>query len=82
MGRRGANGLIEIFKTENSGRGVKVLATEDGVTLEVYIVVLYGVNIKTVSANAIEKVKYAVEKFVGVKVENVIINVQGIKVDN
>jgi uncharacterized alkaline shock family protein YloU len=27
-------------------------------------------------------VKYAVEKFVGVKVENVIINVQGIKVDN
>lgn len=82
LGRRGANGLIEIFKTENSGRGVKVLATEDGVTLEVYIVVLYGVNIKTVSANAIEKVKYAVEKFVGVKVKNVIINVQGIKVDN
>ncbi|AAM24712.1 MAG: hypothetical protein XD49_0105 [Caldanaerobacter subterraneus] len=82
LGRKGANGLVEIFKTENSGKGVKVSSSEEGLILEVYIVVLYGVNIRTVSLNAIERVKYAVEKFTGLKVSNVTINVQGIKVDN
>jgi uncharacterized alkaline shock family protein YloU len=82
LGRKGANGLVEIFKTENSGRGVKVSSSQEGLVLEVYIVVLYGVNIKTVSLNAIERVKYAVERFTGLRVSNVIINVQGIKVDN
>ncbi|AIS52579.1 hypothetical protein TKV_c14080 [Thermoanaerobacter kivui] len=82
LGRKGANGLIEIFKTENSGKGIKVSSSEEGLTLEVYIVVEYGVNIRTVSMNVIEKVKYAVEKFTGINIKNVVVNVQGIKVDH
>lgn len=81
LGKRGANGLIEIFKNEQSGKGIRVTSEDDGIVIDAYIIIEYGVNIRTVASNIIEKVKYSVEKLTGIKVNNVVINVQSIKVD-
>lgn len=81
LGKRGANGLIEIFKNEQSGKGIKITSTDDGIVIDVYIIIEYGVNIRTVASNIIEKAKYSVEKLTGAKVSNIVINVQSIKVD-
>ena len=40
----------------------------------------YGINISTVANNIIDKIKYTVEKLIGVKVTKIDINVQGIRV--
>ncbi|MDI3310968.1 MAG: Asp23/Gls24 family envelope stress response protein [Thermoanaerobacterium sp.] len=81
LGKRGPDGLIELFKNEQSGKGIKVTYDEDGIVIDLYIVVEYGVNIKTVAANIIEKIKYTIETYTGVNVKNIIVNVQSIKVD-
>jgi len=81
LGKRGPDGLIELFKNEQSGKGIKITSDEDGMVIDLYIIVEYGVNIKTVAANIIEKVKYTIETFTGIKVKNVVVNVQSIKVD-
>ncbi|MGB9678972.1 MAG: Asp23/Gls24 family envelope stress response protein [Thermoanaerobacteraceae bacterium] len=81
LGKRGANGILEIFRNEHTGKGVKVSHDEKGIILEVYIVVEYGVNLKTVSQNLIEKLKYSIEKLTGINVSDVIVNIQSIKVE-
>lgn len=81
LGKRGADGILEIFKNEQSGKGIKITSNEDGIIIDLYIIIEYGVNIKTVATNIIEKVKYAIENFTGIKVKNVIVNIQSIKVD-
>lgn len=81
LGKRGANGLIELFKNEQSGKGIKITSDDDGIAIDVYIIIEYGVNIRTVASNIIEKVKYSVEKLTGINVNNIVINVQSINVD-
>ncbi|SNX55585.1 Asp23/Gls24 family envelope stress response protein [Thermoanaerobacterium sp. RBIITD] len=82
LGKRGPDGLIELFKNEQSGKGIKITSEEDGIIVDLYIIIEYGVNIKSVATNIIEKVKYTVETFTGLKVKNVVVNIQSIKVDN
>ena len=44
------------------------------------MIIAYGVNIHAVSDNLIENVKYRVELFTGMKVEQVNIFVEGVRV--
>ena len=82
LGKRGPNGLVELFKNEQTGKGIKIISNEDGIIVEIYIVIEYGVNIRTVVENIIQKIKYSIENLTGIRVKNVVVNVQSIKVDN
>ena len=74
-------GIVELLKGENATKGIKVEETEDNaVEIEVSVIMQYGVNISTVANNMIDKIKYTVEKLVGIKVNKIDINVQGIRV--
>lgn len=73
--------ILEILKGENISKGVRIEETEDGVlNIEIYVIVQYGVNIETVCNNAIEKIKYKVETMTSLKVNKIVVNVQGVKV--
>ena len=63
-------------------RGIKVEADGDTVRIEINIIVRYGVNIREVGQNIQAKVKEEVENMTGNKVEKVVVNVQGVKVDD
>ena len=75
-------GLKAISGKKQMSRGIKVEADGDNVKIEINIIVRYGVNIREVGKNIQTKVKEEVENMTGNKVDKVVINVQGVKVDD
>ena len=70
----------EILKKENFTRGVVIRQEDDGVAVDVYIIVGYGTKISEVSRNVQEKVKYNLETLLGVTANSVNVFVQGVRV--
>ena len=75
-------GLKAISGKKQMSRGIKVEAEGENVRIEINIIVRYGVNIKEVGQNIQAKVKEEVENMTGNKVEKIVVNVQGVKVDD
>lgn len=75
-------GLKAISGKKQMSRGIKVETEGENVKIEINIIVRYGVNIKEVGQNIQTKVKEEVENMTGNKVEKIIVNVQGVKVDD
>ncbi len=80
--KRATDGLVELLGRENLKRGVKAVIAEDHVSINLYIIVEYGVSIAAVAKNVIESVKFRVESLCGVKVADVNVTVEGIRVHN
>lgn len=82
VGMAGINvrdGIVKLLKLDNLNRGVNVELINNKLTLDLHIVVAYGVNIMTVSNNIISDVKYKVEEFAGIEVEKVNVFVEGVR---
>ena len=79
--KRATDGLVELLGRENLKRGVRAVLNEDSVSINLYIIVEYGVSIAAVAKNVIETVKYRVENLVGIKVNQVNVTVEGIRVN-
>ncbi|MGI6361873.1 MAG: Asp23/Gls24 family envelope stress response protein [Bacillota bacterium] len=75
-----ADGIAEILGRESLSKGVDVLLKEDLVTVKVNVVVSYGLSIAVIAKNIIDNVKYIIEKYVGVIVNHVEVNIQGVRV--
>jgi len=75
------DGLNEILNRENYARGV-VVSQEEGVVVDVYIIVSYGTRISEVSKNVQERVSYQLEASLGVEADAVNIFVHGVRVQN
>ncbi|NLM26144.1 MAG: Asp23/Gls24 family envelope stress response protein [Firmicutes bacterium] len=76
-------GISELLRIDSFERGVDVqFHEEDSVSVTLYIVVQYGVKISEVARNIQERVKYAVEEKLGLRVESINIRVQGVRVSN
>lgn len=78
--RRATDGLVELLKKDNLGKGVKVTCENDELLVELFIIVEYGTKISVIANNIIQKVKYTLENLTGLKVTKVIVNVQGVRV--
>ncbi len=79
MAARGLrDGIAERLQRENLHRGVEVKVDADGIDIDLYVVVEYGVRITEVSHSLQDAVKYQVEKALGMRVKTVDVNVQGI----
>ncbi|RKD34372.1 Asp23/Gls24 family envelope stress response protein [Thermohalobacter berrensis] len=78
--RNATDGLAELLRKEHLTKGVKVSTEDDSIIIDLHIVVQYGTKISVVANNIIEKVKYNIEKFLGLKVKRVNINIQGVRV--
>ncbi|WP_179395580.1 Asp23/Gls24 family envelope stress response protein [Lacticaseibacillus absianus] len=74
--------LNDILKRENYLRGVVVRQADNGVNVEVNIVVGYGTKISEVCRNVQDKVKYNLETMLGVTANEVTVIVQGVRVQN
>jgi uncharacterized alkaline shock family protein YloU len=76
------DGLTEILRKENFTRGVIVRQENEEVHIDMYIIVSYGTKISEVAHNVQSKVKYTLDKTVGLEVDSVNIFVQGVRVTN
>ncbi len=74
------DGIYEILKRENYSRGVIVNQTDNGYSVDLYIVVKYGVKISEVGRTVQENVSYNLQKYLGVKPEEVNVYVQSVRV--
>ncbi len=72
--------LNDILRKENYARGVVVRQEENGVAIDVYIIVGYGTKISEVCRNVQSKVKYNLETMLGVTANSVNVFVQGVRV--
>jgi len=76
------DGLTDILRKENFAKGVIVRPQEDGLHIDMYIIVSYGTKISEVAYQVQSKVKYTVNKTLGMDVKAVNIYVQGVRVMN
>jgi len=76
-----ADGLVHVLKRENTSRGVRVWDGEDGLAIELHVILRHGVNIVTVGQSIRDEVSYAIEKYAGVKPKRVDVCVDSVMVD-
>ena len=76
-----AEGIASSITREPS-RGVNVQFVNDKLNIDVYIIIEYGTRIATVAGSVQSAIRFAVEKNIGLKVNEVNIHVQGLRVSN
>ena len=69
---------VEILRILHKNKDVTL--NENKISLDFHVIVAYGVSIRAVSDNLIANVKYKVEAFTGIEVENINILVEGVRV--
>ena len=75
------DGITEILRKENYAKGIVVEKDEEKLVIDLYIIVMYGTKISEIANNVQSSVKYQIEKTLGVKVDEINIYIQGIKVN-
>ena len=78
--RKISDGFVELLRRENLSRGVIVSSKDDELAIELFIVVGYGVKISEVAASVMERVRYTTENLTGLRVSQVNVNVQGVRI--
>lgn len=76
------DGLAELLGRENLSRGVEVNQKNDGMNINLFIIVSYGTKISEVAHNIQQKVKYVFREIIGLQVAQVNIIVQGVRVSS
>lgn len=76
------DGLTDILRKENFAKGVIIRQEGDELHIDMYIIVSYGTKISEVAYQVQSKVKYTINKILGLNVQSVNIFVQGVRVTN
>ena len=79
VSRKVTESLSELIKKSSDGRGIKVVTNGDRIFIDVNVIIKYGVSINAVAESLKEGVKYKVEKFTGMIVDTVNVNIIGVK---
>jgi uncharacterized alkaline shock family protein YloU len=74
------DGIVKLLKRDNLSHGVNVSVEDNKITIDLHIVVAYGVSISAVADNLISNVEYKVEEFTGMEVEKINVFVEGVRV--
>lgn len=72
--------IAVMLRKENYSKGVVVRQTQDGIELDIYVIICYGVKIMEVVNEVQKKVKYELENMFDIDFTSINIYVQGIKV--
>jgi len=74
------DGIVSLLKMENMSKGIVVTTEENGVVIDMSIVVEYGVNIHAICDSIINNVKYKLEHNTGLKVNRINVHVESVRV--
>ncbi|MBM3129941.1 MAG: Asp23/Gls24 family envelope stress response protein [Chloroflexi bacterium] len=75
------DGIVEVLTRGNFRRGIDVKVVEHEICIELYVVIQYGTRISEVAHGIMNRVKFSVEKSLGLPVAKVNVRVQGLHVD-
>ena len=79
VSRKLSDSLKDLFKKDNGAKGVKVVSGGDRIYIDVYVVIKFGVSISAVADSLKAAIKYQVDKFTGMIVDTVNVNITGVK---
>lgn len=71
---------VELLSPEHYSRGVVVRFDHDHVTIDLYVVLEYGLRITEIAHSIMASVRFAVEQSLGLRVVQVNVNVQALRV--
>lgn len=78
--KNATDGFWELIKGGSYSKGVKISYKEDKLHINLYIIVEYGTKISVIANNIIQRIRYNVESYTGLKVSSITVNVQGVRV--
>ncbi len=73
-------GISKMLPLQKLRRGIVLENHGDSVSVDMYIVVQYGTNLSAVAENLADAVRYELEQYLQVPVEDISINIQGVKI--
>lgn len=77
-----ATGVVERLGKKNHGKGVKVELTEDGIKVDVYCLMKFGVSIPTVAGKVQDNIRQALLNMTALEAEEVNVHIVGIQFEN
>jgi uncharacterized alkaline shock family protein YloU len=77
-----ASGVVERLGKKNHGKGVRVELTDEGIIVDVYVVMNFGVSIPTVAKNIQDSIRQTLDTMTALKVDEVNIHVVGVQFEN
>ncbi len=80
VSRKATDSFKELFKKQALSRGVKITSYKNHITIDLNVILKYGISISAVADSLKSSVKYNVEKFTGMIVDAVNIKVIGVRV--
>ncbi len=76
------DGIAEILTRGNYRRGIDVRVVDREIVIDLYVVIQYGTRISEVTHGIMNRVKFTIEKAVGIPVSEVNVHVQGLHIDD
>jgi len=77
MSARGRAGRL--LRRGRPGRGIDVAQGDDGVAIDLYVIVEYGLNLAEVASTIRNRVSYEVSRLTGLPVEGVEVHIQDVR---
>jgi len=75
------DGLVGLLKMESLSKGVRLQTQDEGdLLIDLHIIVEYGTNIVAIAQTLMDNVKYKIEDTVGLKVREVNVIIEGVRV--
>jgi len=74
------DGFVGLLKKDSMSKGILVSCENNKLKINLHIIVAFGCNIVPVANNLMSEVKYKVEQFAGLDVEQVNVYIEGVKV--
>ena len=72
--------FASLLKKDSLTKGIKVTKKKKSVSIDIHIIIQYGVNINAICSSIIKSVKYQVNHMTGLDVANVNVCVEGFRV--
>ncbi len=76
------DGLIGWLRRDRSRRSVEVRISEGKVIIDLYVIVEYGTRISEVAYGVMNRVKFSLERTLGVPVSEINVHVQGLRISD
>lgn len=77
-----ASGVVERFGKKTHGKGVKVELTNDGILIDLYVVLQFGVSIPEVAQKLQTNIRQTIENMTALEIAEINIHVGGIQTEN
>ena len=74
--------LVGWLRRDRPQRGVEVRVSDTGIIIDLYVIVEYGTRISEVAYGVMNRVKFSLERTLGVPVTEVNVHVQELRVSN